>query len=55
MIERQKRMTSVGWIDFSSEHREKVRTVIDLLKKQGVVDEGEEVGAEARVSRKMSS
>ena len=32
-------MASVGWIDFSSEHREKVRTVIDLLKKQGVVDE----------------
>ena len=32
-------MISVGWIDFSSEHREKVRTVIDLLKKQGVVDE----------------
>lgn len=32
-------MTSVGWIDFSSEHRDKVRTVIDLLKKQGVVDE----------------
>lgn len=30
---------SVGWIDFSSEHRDKVRTVIDLLKKQGVVDE----------------
>jgi len=32
-------MTSIGWIDFSSEHRDKVRTVIDLLKKQGVVDE----------------
>jgi hypothetical protein len=32
-------MASVGWIDFSSEHRDKVRTVIDLLKKQGVVDE----------------
>jgi hypothetical protein len=30
---------SVGWIDFSSEHRDKVRTVIDLLKQQGVVDE----------------
>ncbi len=29
----------IGWIDFSSEHREKVRTVIDLLKKPGVVDE----------------
>jgi hypothetical protein len=32
-------MASIGWIDFSSEHREKVRTVLDLLKKQGVVDE----------------
>ena len=32
-------MASVGWIDFSSEHRDKVRTVIDLLTKQGVVDE----------------
>lgn len=32
-------MTAVGWVDFSSEHRDKVRTVIDLLKKQGVVDE----------------
>lgn len=32
-------MGTVGWIDFSSEHREKVRTVIDLLKKQAVVDE----------------
>jgi hypothetical protein len=32
-------MASVGWIDFSSEHRDKVRTVIDLLKTQGVVDE----------------
>jgi len=32
-------MSSLGWIDFSSEHRDKVRTVLDLLKKQGVVDE----------------
>lgn len=32
-------MSSIGWIDFSSEHREKVRTVLDLLKKRGVVDE----------------
>jgi len=32
-------MASFGWIDFSSEHRDKVRTVIDLLRKQGVVDE----------------
>jgi hypothetical protein len=32
-------MSSVGWIDFSSEHREKVRTVIGLLSSPGVVDE----------------
>jgi hypothetical protein len=32
-------MSSIGWIDFSSEHREKVRTVIDLLSTPGVVDE----------------
>ncbi len=32
-------MASVGWIDFSRDHRDKVRTVIDMLKKQGVVDE----------------
>ena len=32
-------MSPIGWIDFSSEHREKVRTVIDLLSAPGVVDE----------------
>jgi hypothetical protein len=32
-------MSSIGWIDFSSEHREKVRTVMDLLSTPGVVDE----------------
>ncbi|MGJ8641781.1 MAG: DUF6361 family protein [Luteolibacter sp.] len=32
-------MSSIGWIDFSSEHREKVRTVIDLLSEPGVIDE----------------
>ena len=31
--------SALGWIDFSSEHREKVRTVIDLLAVPGVVDE----------------
>lgn len=31
--------SSIGWIDFSSEHREKVRTVIDFLKEKGVIDE----------------
>lgn len=29
----------VGWIDFSSEHREKVRTALDMLRSPGVVDE----------------
>lgn len=29
----------LGWIDFSSEHREKVKTVIDLLHISDVVDE----------------
>lgn len=32
-------MSPIGWIDFSSEHREKVHTVIDLLSEQGVIDE----------------
>ena len=32
-------MSSIGWIDFSSEHREKVKTVIDLLAEKGVLDE----------------
>lgn len=31
--------SALGWIDFSSEYREKVRTVIDLLGERGVVDE----------------
>lgn len=32
-------MTSLGWVDFSSEHRSRVQTVIDLLHEKGVVDE----------------
>jgi len=32
-------MSGLGWIDFSSEHRSKVRAVLDLLRKPGVVDE----------------
>jgi hypothetical protein len=32
-------ISSLGWIDFSSEHREKVRTVLDLLATPGVLDE----------------
>jgi hypothetical protein len=31
--------SSIGWIDFSSEHRDRVRTVLDLLAEKGVVDE----------------
>jgi hypothetical protein len=31
--------SSLGWIDFSSEHRDRVRSVIDLLSAKGVVDE----------------
>ena len=31
-------MTSnLGWIDFSSEHRERVRSIIDFLSAPGVV------------------
>ncbi len=32
-------MASVGWIDFSSEHRDKVRAVLSILRQPGVVDE----------------
>jgi hypothetical protein len=32
-------LSVLGWIDFSSEHREKVKTVIDLLHVSDVVDE----------------
>ena len=32
-------MSSIGWIDFSSEHRERLRTVLDLLSAPGVLDE----------------
>ena len=31
--------SAIGWIDFSPEHREKVKSVIDLLSTPGVVDE----------------
>ena len=31
--------SSIGWIDFSSEHRDRVRTVLDLMTPDGVVDE----------------
>ena len=32
-------MASIGWIDFSPEHRNRVGTVLDLLKPEGMVDE----------------
>lgn len=32
-------MASVGWIFFSKEHREKVGTILDLLRPEGMVDE----------------
>lgn len=32
-------MSAIGWVDFSSEHREKVKSVIDLLSTPGVIDE----------------
>lgn len=39
MINLNGHVSAIGWIDFSSEHREKVKTVIDLLASPGVVDE----------------
>jgi len=32
-------MSIIGWIDFSSEHRERLRAVLDLLSAPGVLDE----------------
>lgn len=32
-------MSALGWVDFSSEHRERVKSVIDLLSTPGVIDE----------------
>lgn len=32
-------MSSIGWIDFSSEHRDRLRTVLDMLSVPGVLDE----------------
>src|SRR5436190_20932245 len=31
--------SAIGWVDFSPEHREKVKSVIDLLSTPGVIDE----------------
>ncbi|MEG2787999.1 MAG: DUF6361 family protein [Romboutsia sp.] len=32
-------MLKIGWIDFSSEHREKVMGILDLMKEKGATDE----------------
>ena len=32
-------MSAIGWVDFSSDHREKVKSVIDQLSTPGVIDE----------------
>ena len=32
-------LNGIGWIDFSSEHRDRIWTALDLLAKPGVVDE----------------
>lgn len=39
MHPKQRHTSSIGWIDFSSDHREKVRTVLDLLGEPSVLDE----------------
>lgn len=31
--------SSIGWIDFSSEHRDRVHTGLDLMAEKGIVDE----------------
>jgi len=31
--------SAIGWVDLSSEHRERVKSVIDLLSTPGVIDE----------------
>src|SRR5262245_22438141 len=38
-MHRNEYSSAIGWIDFSPEHREKVRSVLDLLSTPGVVDE----------------
>ena len=32
-------MSGIGWVDFSSEHRERVKSVLDALSTPGVIDE----------------
>ena len=31
--------SAIGWVDFSSEHRDRVRSVLDLLGGSSVLDE----------------
>ena len=39
MIHGNQQTSAIGWVDFSSEHRERVKSVIDLLSTPGVIDE----------------
>ena len=39
MIHRTGLASAIGWVDFSSDHRERVKSVIDLLSAPGVIDE----------------
>ena len=38
-MEAQNNVSAIGWVDFSSEHRDKVKSVVDLLSTPGVIDE----------------
>lgn len=38
-INGNRQTSAIGWVDFSSEHRERVKSVIDLLSTPGVIDE----------------
>ena len=39
MIHQTGLASAIGWVDLSSEHRERVKSVIDLLSTPGVIDE----------------
>jgi hypothetical protein len=39
MMHRNEHSSAIGWVDFSAEHREKVKSALDLLSTPGVVDE----------------
>ena len=32
-------MSAIGWVDVATEHRERVKSVIDLLSTPGVIDD----------------